>query len=93
LIYIALSHHEKWNGTVYPRQLAYKNIPIEARIVALADVYNTVCSIRPYKAALPEPQVLEIIRADAGSHLDPDICSVFFDWLDEVHNVQLKLSD
>ncbi|MEN6374897.1 MAG: HD domain-containing phosphohydrolase [Smithella sp.] len=92
-IKIALNHHEKWDGTGYPQQLANTNIPIEARIVALADVYDALCSKRPYKAALPEHRVLEAIREGAGNHFDPAICKTFLGSLNEIHIIKTKLSD
>jgi putative two-component system response regulator len=92
-IQVALCHHEKWDGTGYPRQLTGNNIPVEARIVALADVYDALCSKRPYKAAFPEQRVLEIIKEETGRYFDPAIGRAFLDSLDEIHTVQRKLSD
>jgi len=92
-IQIALHHHEKWDGTGYPRQLANEKIPIEARIVALADVYDALRSERPYKAAFSENRALEIIREGAGSQFDPTVYNAFLDSLDEIHIIQAKLSD
>lgn len=68
---IALTHHEKWNGSGYPRGLAGEAIPIEGRIVALADVFDALTSKRCYKPAFPVEQALDIIRKDSGSHFDP----------------------
>jgi two-component system response regulator RpfG len=69
---IAWCHHEKYNGSGYPRGLRGKAIPIEARIVALADVLDALLSERPYKNAWSIDQALELIRSESGRHFDPD---------------------
>lgn len=92
-IKIALHHHEKWDGTGYPHQLANKKIPIEARIVALADVCDALFSKRPYKAAFPEHKVLEIINEGIGLHFDPAVCKAFFGCLDELRAIQKNFYD
>jgi putative two-component system response regulator len=92
-IRIALYHHEKLDGTGYPHQLTNENIPIEARIAALADVYDALCSKRPYKATIPELQALEIIRKGVSSQFDPVVYNAFLNSLDEIHVIQTKLSD
>ena len=74
---IAQSHHEKWDGTGYPDRLSGEDIPIEARIVAIADVFDALCSTRPYKAAWPiEKAYGEIVRC-SGSHFDPKCVEAF----------------
>lgn len=74
---IAQNHHEKWDGTGYPNKLAGTDIPIEARIVALADVFDALCSERPYKKAWPlEDAYAEITRC-SGSHFDPACVAAF----------------
>ncbi|QQR39674.1 HD domain-containing phosphohydrolase [Devosia rhizoryzae] len=74
---IAQSHHEKWDGRGYPDQLSGTDIPIEARIVAIADVFDALCSERPYKAAWPiDKAYAEIIRS-SGSHFDPACVAAF----------------
>ncbi len=70
-------HHEKWDGTGYPRGLAGEKIPLNARIFAVADVFDTLCSPRPYKQAMPFEQAWAIIRDDAGSHFDPRVVEAF----------------
>ena len=70
-------HHEKWDGSGYPRGLAGDTIPLNARIFAVADVFDTLCSPRPYKEAMPFEQAWEIIRDDAGSHFDPRVVEAF----------------
>ena len=75
---IALSHHEKWDGSGYPRGLKGTEIPLAGRIVALADVFDALTSARPYKEAFPLEKAMAIIREDTGSHFDPDIVEAFF---------------
>ena len=70
-------HHEKWDGTGYPRGLAGEDIPLSARIFAVADVFDALCSPRPYKEAMPFEQAWGIIREDAGSHFDPRVVEAF----------------
>ena len=70
---IAISHHEKWNGTGYPAGLKGEEIPLAGRIVALADVFDALASKRVYKDAFPMERVLEIIHNDSGSHFDPAV--------------------
>lgn len=70
-------HHEKWDGSGYPYGLKGKQIPLAARIFALADVYDALSSDRPYRSAWPKEQVIEHIRRGAGSHFDPDLVEVF----------------
>jgi len=74
---IAISHHEKFNGTGYPRGLKGEEIPFCARIVALADVYDALTSKRIYKEALEHAVAKEIICKDSGEHFDPDIVNAF----------------
>jgi putative two-component system response regulator len=74
---IAQSHHEKWDGSGYPDRLSETDIPVEARIVAIADVFDALCSERPYKQAWPiEQAYAEIIRC-SGSHFDPECVDAF----------------
>ena len=81
---IAQSHHEKWDGTGYPDRLSGVDIPIEARIVAIADVFDALCSERPYKAAWPIDQAYaEIIRC-SGNHFDPQCVAAFRDKWPEI---------
>ena len=70
---IAISHHEKWNGTGYPAGLKGEEIPLVGRIVALADVFDALASKRVYKDAFPMERVLEIIHNDSGTHFDPTV--------------------
>ncbi len=74
---IAYAHHEKYNGSGYPHGLAGAEIPLAARIMALADVYDAITSKRVYKDAMPHEKAAEIIRSDRGKHFDPDIVDAF----------------
>ncbi|MBA2670868.1 MAG: response regulator [Gemmatimonadetes bacterium] len=74
---IARSHHERWDGSGYPKGLAGEAIPLSARIVAVADVYDALAHDRPYRKALPREQVVEEIRAGSGSHFDPRVVTAF----------------
>ncbi|WP_288326538.1 HD-GYP domain-containing protein [uncultured Clostridium sp.] len=74
---MALSHHEKWNGTGYPYGLSGTNIPLSARIMAIADIYDALTSKRPYKQALSHSKATEIIIESSGTHFDPNIVGVF----------------
>ena len=74
---IAGSHHEKWNGSGYPRGLHGEQIPLAARLMAVADVYDALRSKRPYKPPFSHERALEIIRGDSGTHFDPVIVTAF----------------
>jgi len=75
---IAYGHHEKWDGSGYPQGLAGEDIPLFARIMAVADVYDALISRRVYKAGMPHAKAVDIIRAGRGTHFDPDVCDHFF---------------
>lgn len=70
-------HHEKWDGTGYPRGLAGEDIPLEGRIMAVVDVYDALVSERPYKTPYEHEQAVEIIRKSSGTHFDPKIVDAF----------------
>jgi PAS domain S-box-containing protein len=72
-------HHEKWDGTGYPRGLKGEQIPLAARIFAVMDVWDALLSDRPYRAAWPEEKALEYIREQAGKHFDPQVVKAFFE--------------
>ncbi|MDA0666872.1 MAG: HD-GYP domain-containing protein [Planctomycetota bacterium] len=74
---IARSHHEKWDGTGYPLGVAGDSIPLEGRIVAIADAYDALITKRSYKPAMAIEKALNIIEADAGTHFDPQLASLF----------------
>lgn len=81
---IALTHHEKWDGSGYPNGLAGPTIPLAGRLVAVADVFDALMSKRPYKSALPLEQTVTIIKMGSGSHFDPKVVEVFMKNLREV---------
>ncbi|MCD4699447.1 MAG: HD domain-containing protein [Phycisphaerae bacterium] len=81
---IAISHHERWDGTGYPHRLKGGRIPLHGRIVCLADVFDALASERCYKEAYPIEKVLEIIRNEEGRHFDPNITRAFFDIFDKI---------
>ena len=68
---IALHHHEKWNGSGYPQGLVGEAIPLEGRIIAIADVFDALTSVRPYKPAWSFEEAINYIKAEAGNHFDP----------------------
>lgn len=90
---IALTHHEKWNGQGYPHGLSGINIPIVGRIVAIADVFDALTTVRPYKTAWPVEKALELIAAEAGQHFDPELSRLFLDAEAEVRRIAHEYSD
>jgi putative two-component system response regulator len=70
-------HHEKWNGTGYPNNLSGTDIPLEGRIMAIADVYDALVSARPYKKPFTHEKAVEIMINDSGTHFDPTLIDVF----------------
>ncbi|MDR2141337.1 MAG: response regulator [Deltaproteobacteria bacterium] len=74
---LAVTHHEKWDGSGYPHGLVGSNIPLQGRVMAIADVYDALISKRPYKNPLPHEMAESIIIEGAGSHFDPYIVEVF----------------
>jgi len=82
---IAYTHHEKWDGSGYPLGLKNNEIPIESRIVAIADVYDAVTSKRSYKEAFGKDEAMNIIRSSIGSHFDPEVAAVFVSLINEIN--------
>jgi HD-GYP domain-containing protein (c-di-GMP phosphodiesterase class II) len=76
-LHIPYRHHEKWDGTGYPRGLKGEQIPLAARIFAVADVYDSLISDRPYRKAWPESEAMDYIRKEAGNHFDPKVAEIF----------------
>jgi putative two-component system response regulator len=74
---IAWSHHEKWDGSGYPRNLKGDAIPIPGRLMAIADVYDAIVSPRVYKAAMSHDEALQFIMSESGRHFDPDVAKAF----------------
>jgi putative two-component system response regulator len=71
------THHEKWDGTGYPKGLEGKAIPIHGRLMAIADVYDALISVRPYKKAFSHQEAVDILSSGKGSHFDPDLIDLF----------------
>ncbi len=90
---IALSHHEKWDGSGYPRGLKGDQIPLVGRIVAIADVFDALMSKRPYKEAFSLKKSYEIIRAGRGGHFDPAVVDAFFSISDQLLAIQERFSE
>ena len=80
---IALSHQEKWDGSGYPEGRVGRAIPISARLMALADVYDALCSHRVYKSAMAHDEARAIIIDGRGSHFDPDVVDAFAEISDQ----------
>ncbi|HHW49394.1 MAG TPA: HD domain-containing protein [Clostridiaceae bacterium] len=90
---IALHHHEKYDGSGYPYGLAGENIPLSARIFALADAYDAITSKRPYKDAVPHDEAVSRIVCDSGTHFDPVIVKAFLNAAPEFANISSKYND
>ena len=90
---IALTHHEKWDGSGYPKEMAGDDIPLVGRIVALADVFDALVSERPYKKAWPVEAALEYINEQSGKHFDPDLVKAFSGIIPQILDISEKYSD
>ena len=90
---IALSHQEKWDGSGYPHGLRGDDIPVSARLMALADVYDAITSRRVYKEGLPHAEALRIIHASNGSHFDPDIVLAFIEIHEQFRDIAARFAD
>jgi putative two-component system response regulator len=90
---IALTHHEKWDGSGYPLGLAGDDIPIEGRMTAVADVFDALSSKRPYKAAFPHKKCFQIMEDGRGKHFDPRVLDAFFRRRAEIAKVQIDCAD
>src|SRR6185295_5157719 len=85
---IALGHHEKYDGTGYPNGLEGDHIPLAARVVAVADVYDALTSVRPYKRAWSADDAFEFLRGQRGQHFDPRLVDAFLRMRPDVLRVQ-----
>ena len=90
---IAYSHQEKWDGSGYPQGLKGEQIPISARLMALADVYDALISRRVYKEPLPHAQAVRIIEQISGRHFDPDVVQAFVAIQDTFETIALAFAD
>ena len=78
---IPYCHHEKWDGTGYPLGFKGEQIPLEARVFALVDVWDALLSDRPYRKAWSREQTIEYIRVQSGIHFDPRVVECFLEWI------------
>lgn len=90
---IALSHQEKWDGSGYPQGLAGENIPLSARLMAVADVYDALISRRVYKEGMPHEKAVAIIQDGRGNHFDPDIADAFVALQNEFRDIAIRFAD
>jgi putative two-component system response regulator len=90
---IARSHHERWDGAGYPDRLAGKTIPLPARIMAVADVYDALISPRIYKPALPHTEAVEVIHAGRGTHFDPGLVDMFVGLHERFAEIAVQFGD
>ncbi len=90
---IAHAHHEKWDGSGYPRQLAGEAIPEAARIVALADVFDALTSVRPYKRAWPVEDAVALLREQRGRHFEPRLVDAFLDELPQMLDIRARWAE
>ena len=88
---ICRTHHEKWNGTGYPNNLKEDQIPIEGRITCVADVFDALCSDRPYKDAFPVKDSLEIMLSERGIRFDPRVLDAFLDRIVDIEAIRTKV--
>ncbi len=90
---IALTHHEKWDGSGYPHGLAGTDIPQAGRIAAVTDVFDALTSSRPYKQAWPQEEAIAFIQQQSGSHFDPEIVEQFVSCLPELLAIRTRYPD
>jgi putative two-component system response regulator len=89
---MAISHHEKWDGTGYPYRLSQLNIPLQGRCMAIVDVYDALVSVRPYKEVFSHEEALRIISEGKGNHFDPLLVEAFLDAADLIYSESKKAS-
>jgi putative two-component system response regulator len=88
---IALTHHERWDGTGYPHGLAGTDIPLVGRIAAVCDVFDALLSTRPYKEPWPLERALAEVERSSGSHFDPDVVAAFLPIAVETHEDWVRM--
>ena len=86
--YVALTHHERWDGSGYPRGLSKEDIPVSGRIVAVADVFDALTTKRSYKNEIPVEDAMRLIRDSGGQLFDPQVVAVFIEYFDEILRVR-----
>ena len=90
---IALGHHEKYDGSGYPNGLVADHIPLCARVVAIADVYDALTAVRPYKKAWPAEEAFGYLRSQRGRHFDAQLVDAFLGVASDVARIQRELGD
>ena len=90
---IALNHHEKWNGKGYPAGLAAEDIPIEGRIMAIADVIDALAARRAYKEPWSNERILELLHEERGQHFDPALCDIAIEYFDDIMKLRDQFPD
>lgn len=90
---LAFSHQEKWDGSGYPQALSGEQIPLSARLMAIADVYDALISDRVYKAGIPHDQAMQVIFDERGGHFDPDMVDAFIAIQDELDAIVQRYAD
>jgi putative two-component system response regulator len=90
---VALNHHEKWDGSGYPHGLHGEDIPHAARVVAVADVFDALTSVRPYKRAWSVAEAVELIQRESSKHFDPELVEAFVDCLPDMLQIRERWSD
>ena len=91
--FIAMCHHEHWDGSGYPEGISGETIPFEARVTAVADVYDAIRSKRPYKKPWSEEKSLEYMNDNSGKKFDPEVIEVFCRNIDEIRKISSKYQD
>ena len=90
---MACFHHERWDGNGYPQGLAGERIPVSARLMALADVYDAIVSRRVYKAPASHAEAVRIIKAAAGTQFDPAVVEAFLETADSFADIVAQFPD
>ncbi len=90
---IAISHHEKWDGSGYPKGLKGEEIPLHGRIAAIADVFDALTTKRPYKEAWPLEKALNLLKEESGKHFDPKLVELFMESLPQILEIKNKFQE
>ncbi len=90
---IAISHHEKWDGSGYPKGLKGEEIPLHGRIAAIADVFDALTTQRPYKEAWPLEKALNLLKEESGKHFDPKLVELFMDNLPKILEIKEQFQE
>ena len=90
---IALTHHEKWDGSGYPKGLSGADIPLEGRITAIADVFDALTSVRPYKKAWTEEEALDFLVKQKGKHFDPNLVDLFLGQMPAIRDIRQRWAE